>query len=230
MPLAKDDSVRLGSGETARDTDQKQDCGQQAPEAKHGAAIIRPEAANHPGGRNSFILNQASSCSLLTTTLLRFAVEFWTLTKESAYILQSRRTRYFSSFLTTGFFLDFLDFRRKTMRSSIRVFAVAVLAFFMMSVAFADDAASPAKKPADTAAAPGTADTSPATPQPATPTPAPAPPASSSSFRGDNTPLVEVFGGFSYIRTNLQGGPSPPPPPPILPPSNTPHQPLTPTH
>ena len=109
------------------------------------------------------------------------------------------------------------------MRSSIRVFAVAVLAFFMMTAAFADDAASPAKKPADTAAAaPATADTSATTPQPAaqpaTPAPAPAPPASSSSFRGDNTPMIEVFGGFSYIRTNLQGGLVVPPctvPPPF---------------
>jgi outer membrane protein OmpA-like peptidoglycan-associated protein len=95
------------------------------------------------------------------------------------------------------------------MRSSIRVLLVAVLAFFMMTAAFAEDDASPVKKATDTSAtAPATTDTSATTTQPATttPTPAPAPLASSSGFRSDNTPMIEVFGGFSYLRSNLQGG------------------------
>src|SRR6266404_264225 len=94
------------------------------------------------------------------------------------------------------------------MRSSIRVVAVAVLGFFMLTAAFAEDAAKDAaKKGTDsTAVDASTAGTTATTPQPAPPAPAPQASKSSSSARNENTPAAEIFLGYSWVHTNITGG------------------------
>ncbi|HWX53620.1 MAG TPA: OmpA family protein [Verrucomicrobiae bacterium] len=91
------------------------------------------------------------------------------------------------------------------MRSSIRAVAVAVLGFFMLTAALAEDAAGPARNLKEAAAADAkTTSISVTTSQPAVVDPAP--PSSGSPLRGEKTPAVDVFVGYSYIRTNLNGG------------------------
>ncbi len=103
------------------------------------------------------------------------------------------------------------------MRFSARVLAVMVLFILAGMTALADDTAKPKdaakKSEAGSASASATATSEAATkPQPAAsplaPRPKPAPArASSSSMRGDNTPAVEGFAGYSYVRFNVGNRP-----------------------
>ncbi len=98
------------------------------------------------------------------------------------------------------------------MRFSMRVVAVAVLGFFMLTAAFAEDAA---KKGTDsTAVDASTAGTPATTPQAAPPAPAPQASKSSSTSRNENTPAAEIFLGYSWVHTNINGGLKIGPPPP----------------
>src|SRR5258708_4350830 len=99
------------------------------------------------------------------------------------------------------------------MRSRTRVVAVAVLGLFMLTAVFAEDAAKNSKD--GTAVVDATPATTPATTsQPATPAPDPQATTSSSSSRNENTPAAEVFLGYSWVHTNINGGLAIGPPPP----------------
>ncbi len=102
------------------------------------------------------------------------------------------------------------------MRFSARVLAVMVLFILAGMTALADDTAKPKdaakKSEAGSASTSATATSEAATkPQPAAsalaPRPRPAPASSSSSMRGDNTPAVEAFLGYSYIRFTTDNRP-----------------------
>jgi len=86
------------------------------------------------------------------------------------------------------------------MRSSMRVFVVAILGFLFSAAAMAEDS-NPAKK--DSAATNSAAAAT--TPQPATFDPV-MQSTSSSSLRGEDTPALTGFLGFSYAHTTINGG------------------------
>src|SRR2546426_1032593 len=102
------------------------------------------------------------------------------------------------------------------MRFSARVLAVMGLFILAGMTALADDTAKPKdaakKSEAGSASTSATATSAAATkPQPVAsalvPRPRPAPGSSSSSVRGDNTPAVEAFLGYSYIRFTTDNRP-----------------------
>src|SRR5690242_20198045 len=92
------------------------------------------------------------------------------------------------------------------MRFVVRIVAVVVLGSFLLTTAFADDAAkASSNSTAPEASAPNASTNSTAYLAPRVPMPpqAKAPAASSS---GETHPLVDLFGGYSYLRFNANAG------------------------
>ncbi|HLW53181.1 MAG TPA: OmpA family protein [Candidatus Angelobacter sp.] len=88
------------------------------------------------------------------------------------------------------------------MHLSVRAIVIVVLQFFVAAWAFAGEAKS-ATNPPDVSAVSRPDAPEPAQQPAAKPTPAPRSQSSSdSSMRGENTPAVEVFLGYSYVRFN----------------------------
>jgi hypothetical protein len=95
---------------------------------------------------------------------------------------------------------QFCIFQEEMMRSSMRVFVVAILGFLFSAAAMAEDS-SPVKKDSAATASATTA----TTPQPASLDPV-VQSTGSSSLRGEDTPAVTGFAGFSFVHTNINGG------------------------